>query len=677
MSDVLDWFDLQLSIAKALVAWATRAAPLSIPPERRRETMNNAWSLFTFLIAFIYMSQFKCLSTNPPYFDAKLMDSLLDPSRFRPDRLPSPAFMPRDDDFVELLRSADFDVRLQTLNRVINLSKRDPDWFTRFAKKGELFKNLDRILMDDRWEVQHQCIKFLVEAMPTFGNCLEYCVCYVMPNLIPKLGSSKITVRKVSVQAIQAFLKSQPGALGSVLKMLVNYLLTSPDRTTKSEVLQEVPALFITEVMQSNWFALVDCLTQWLATADKETIERIVVVTKKLEVYIGNDAFSRLLQNLSANQQRDYNKCSSNVTIVIDETEKRKTLIMKLERTYLFRLVLRLNHKNCLFSNLFHFPTTFQLKQIIEKITPEEVARLVPHLHSYLIGLSHVLTDLNFKVVVLALDVVRITVNRLKSHMEAHLQVVNILTAALMIISASKINFTAVINVMVPLLMDPKRRVRLAAFEQLSVVAYLMNGKIDPLLRAVRDAELRYKANGLYNAVMARIHRHLLPRIRYDGLIEYSTPPITDSSFNVKESELRSADNVDLLWILHAGGENHDRLVSPVSVVANIAKSLNDFRKESDKTSRYQAEDNHIYNIKHNALTGETNPPFNVSKSSKEEEKTVTKKIRQFKDQTASNCESEFKYKFLACTAEEEQFDCKRGQRKLFHSSLLPMFNPN
>lgn len=59
---------------------------------------------------------------------------------------------------------------LQTLNRMASLSRRDPDWFTNCARKGELFKNIDRILSDDRWEVQHQCIKFLQEAMATFGS---------------------------------------------------------------------------------------------------------------------------------------------------------------------------------------------------------------------------------------------------------------------------------------------------------------------------------------------------------------------------------------------------------------------------------------------------------------------------------------------------------------------------
>ncbi|KJH40927.1 HEAT repeat protein [Dictyocaulus viviparus] len=83
-------------------------------------------------------------------------------------------------------------------------------------------------------------------------------------------------------------------------------------------------------------------------------------------------------------------------------------------------------------------------------------------------------------------------------------EVVNILTSALMITSSSRINFTAVLNLLVPLLIDPKRRVRLAAFEQLSVVGYLMSDKIDTLLKTVKNAEDRQSARGLSNAVMAQ-----------------------------------------------------------------------------------------------------------------------------------------------------------------------------
>lgn len=31
-------------------------------------------------------------------------------------------------------------ILLQTLNRAVGISKRDPEWFQRFTKKGELFK---------------------------------------------------------------------------------------------------------------------------------------------------------------------------------------------------------------------------------------------------------------------------------------------------------------------------------------------------------------------------------------------------------------------------------------------------------------------------------------------------------------------------------------------------------
>uniref|UniRef100_A0A158P7D2 TOG domain-containing protein n=1 Tax=Angiostrongylus cantonensis TaxID=6313 RepID=A0A158P7D2_ANGCA len=532
------------------------------------------------------------------------MDSLLEPLHLRADRIPSPAFMPREDDYAELLRSSDFDVRLQTLNRLPGIARRDPEWFTNYPRKGELFKNFDRILADDRWEVQHQCIKFLQTSMTTFGSNLEYCMCYLMPNLIPKLGNSKITVRKITAQAIQAFLRHKPEALGSFL------------------------------LVTCDWSILLDTLTKLLATSESEFAELAALVAKKLEVYLGKSIFTRMLDELSASQQKDYARFSKNVVVSpIESTQSAQSAStnrssMKLasgERRLRFGMVPSV--------------VAAMLKQLIEDITSEEISRLVPHLHSYLISLSNVLSELNFKVVILGLDVVRLTVNRLKSHMEAHLQqvvtllaqhfgnqkaivkqlimmtfmdlfqninpkavvgalcvylenknsrireeVLNILTSALMITSSSRINFTALLNMLVPLLLDPKRRVRLAAFEQLSVVGYMMNGKVDILLKMVRDAEGRHSARGLTNAVMARLRRQTLPRIRYDGLIDYSTPPVNDS-FGVPESELADENNLDLNWILYAGENAASRPISPLSIAAGVTKGYVGYK--SHKTTAW------------------------------------------------------------------------------------------
>ncbi|VDM52153.1 unnamed protein product [Angiostrongylus costaricensis] len=447
----------------------------------------------------------------------------------------------------------------QTLNRLSGIARRDPEWFTNCPRKGELFKNFDRILADDRWEVQHQCIKFLQNSMTTFGSNLEYCMCYLMPNLIPKLGNSKITIRKITAQAIQAFLRHKPEALGSFLVVFIQFLL----------------------------------------------------------VYLGKSIFTRMLDELiplaqSASTNRSSMKLASGERRLRFGIVPSVVAAMVMDNT---DVAIRISGLE-------------KLKQLIEDITSEEISRLVPHLHSYLISLSNVLSELNFKVVILGLDVVRLTVNRLKSQMEAHLQqvvtllaqhfgnqkavvkqlimmtfmdlfqninpkavvgalcvhlenknsrireeVLNILTSALMITSSSRINFTAVLNILVPLLLDPKRRVRLAAFEQLSVVGYMMNGKVDILLKMVKDAEGRHSARGLTNAVVARLRRQTLPRIRYDGLINYSTPPVNDS-FGVPESELVDENNLDLNWILYAGENTarHFRPISPLSIAAGLTK---------------------------------------------------------------------------------------------------------
>ncbi|CAI5452065.1 unnamed protein product [Caenorhabditis angaria] len=554
------------------------------------------------------------------------MASLFDALTKNADRLPTPNFLPED--FLDLLRSPDFDTRLQTLNRASGISKRDPDWFTRFPKKGELFKCLDKILIDERWELQHQCIKFLAEAMPTFGTSTEYCMCYVMPNLIPKMGSPRITVKKVCQQAIITFLRLKPEALQSFLKMLGNYVQNNPNDL---QILKELPAFFIPELSKLNWTALVEMYANQEATKDNG------LILKKLSEYIGVDTYNSIVSSMSPEKRENISKMTENVKVENTNDQNRSInrasikLVSGNERRLRFGIVPALvaslisddQDINSRISGLE------KLKQIIEQITPEEINRLVPHLHSYLLLLSNVLSDLNFKIVVIALDIVRLTVHSLRNHMEAHLQqlvslvskhfgnqksvikqlimmtfmdlfqhinpksvsaslrpylenknsrtreeVLNILTAALMTISPSKFNMTPVINNLIPLLNDVKRRVRLAAFEQLSVVAYLMNNKYEPIMKIVREIEVEQSARGLSEAVQSRIRRQLLPRIRYDGLIEYSTPPISDTAFAVDENEMANPENADLTWILNSGGREidpFDRTVSPVSLAGNLA----------------------------------------------------------------------------------------------------------
>uniref|UniRef100_A0A8R1I8G4 TOG domain-containing protein n=1 Tax=Caenorhabditis japonica TaxID=281687 RepID=A0A8R1I8G4_CAEJA len=532
------------------------------------------------------------------------MTSLFDALSRSTDRLPSPNFLPED--FLELLKSPDFDTKLTTLIRAATIAKREEEWFTRFQKKGELFKCIDKIISDDRWELQHQCIKFLVEAMPTFGSATEYCMCYVMPNLIPKLVSNKVTVRKITHQAIAMFLRLKPEALQSFL------------------------------LSKSNWSCLVETLT--IEANIRGCEEQAGVLMKKLHYFVGNEAWQKIVGNLPLEKHEILERVTENVHIEQQAADSNRSPAIRsatkpqsgVERRLRYGIVPSLvcamiaeeSDANQRISGLE------KLKQIIDQISGEDIARLVPHLHSYLLMLSNVLEDLNFKVVVLALDIVRATAQHLKGHMEAHIQqfvnlvakhfgnqksvikqiimmtfmelfqninpktvggclrvflenknsrvreeVINIYTASLMTNSPSKFNLTPLVNILVPMFHDPKKRVRLAAFEQLSVLAYLMNGKTEQIMKAVRDFESEQNTRGLVDAVTARIRRQVLPRIRYDGLIEYSTPPMMDS-FDLAESEMNLPANADLAWIVSNGGVEPDpfeRTMSPISLAGNLA----------------------------------------------------------------------------------------------------------
>ncbi|VDO36994.1 unnamed protein product [Onchocerca flexuosa] len=130
-------------------------------------------------------------------------------------------------------------------------------------------------------------------------------------------------------------------------------------------------------------------------------------------------------------------------------------------------------------------------------------------------------------------------------------EILNIMTAALLTFDSRSINLKAIADVVVPLLADQKRRVRLAAFELFAVFAHLSSSSIKRLLKSVSNLEQKHRAYGLLNAVKERISRKTLPKIRSDGLIEYAIP-LDVGILMDREGWKKSlkTDNLDYEWIM-------------------------------------------------------------------------------------------------------------------------------
>ena len=85
----------------------------------------------------------------------------------------------------------------------------------------------------------------------------------VLPDLIPCLGSARISLRKAAIQAVQVYLRFSAD-ITKILKSVVTFGLEHPEQTVVHEILISIPLLFQKGFTQPNIFHLVSGLAKKL-----------------------------------------------------------------------------------------------------------------------------------------------------------------------------------------------------------------------------------------------------------------------------------------------------------------------------------------------------------------------------------------------------------------------------
>ncbi|VDD89628.1 unnamed protein product [Enterobius vermicularis] len=520
--------------------------------------------------------------------------------------------LPHDDTIIELLGSYEFDVRLQTINGLSAIARHDSQWFTKFLRKGELVKQLELLLNDERWEVQHQTLKFLLDALPTFGTNTDFCMSYLLASIVMKLSSSKLTVRRLTNNLLIVYLKSSPSIVTIIQKILVDFLHQAQvEPKIKVAVLNEIPNLFIAECGIKNWNILGDGLQKAFST-DPKLLQKIAEVQERLDAYLKR-CNPRLSTSMSDRQvsaislESSVRKTADSRVKEVVSADGRSTVVCSNSscRRYRFRVIpeeifnaLQQTNDAAIKSSGLE-----KMRAIIKNVTADDIKKIVPHLHSYFVALSKVLQDSDDNIIINCLEVIKLSIQKFNGYLDDHCQqiialvgknfgteralirqltmsiclelmrntnvkvvmsglcpytddknsrvkeeVLNILTAGCLKFDASKLNLRAVADVIVPLLIDEQRRVRLAAFELFAVISSIDSNDSDDLLGLVRNLEAKKRTYGLTDAVARRVSRNVLPKIRFDGLIEYSTP-FSLLSPSMLGSESRNHENADYNWI--------------------------------------------------------------------------------------------------------------------------------
>ena len=115
------------------------------------------------------------------------------------------------------------------------------------SDKIRVFQILDNHLKCSKdWEVKQFAVQLIHDILPHVGgDSLDNCMAEVLPNLIPFLGSAKVSVRKAAIQTVQVYLRFTAD-IANVMKAIVNFGLEHPDleKNVMHETLISIPLLF-------------------------------------------------------------------------------------------------------------------------------------------------------------------------------------------------------------------------------------------------------------------------------------------------------------------------------------------------------------------------------------------------------------------------------------------------
>ena len=135
--------------------------------------------------------------------------------------------------------------------------------------------------------------------------------------------------------------------------------------------------------------------------------------------------------------------------------------------------------------------------------------------------------------------------------------VLNMIMFGLLTFPSNEFDLKNIAATVVPTLVDPKRRVRHAALESVSILAaFLGPSKAVPLIRAIELLESHFeKGVGVLSAVQARLARRQLARVTGEGLVDYAlaiptTATRSDRTSPSRGHQAQSKWGSDVDWIL-------------------------------------------------------------------------------------------------------------------------------
>lgn len=173
-----------------------------------------------------------------------------------------------------------------------------------FNKLG-FFEELYKLLADDVWEIRNEATLLILDLLPYLKADLDSCLSIVLPNLVPNLGASRITLQKSTIQLLTTYASVSKDKEGLV-EDLVTYGVNHKNKKVRKLVTLNVVNLLNEDFSSADLSPLTQALYRKVYDADVKPV--VIPTLRELRNLVGEPKFTCHLNRISSKSRERLNK---------------------------------------------------------------------------------------------------------------------------------------------------------------------------------------------------------------------------------------------------------------------------------------------------------------------------------------------------------------------------------
>jgi len=212
-----------------------------------------------------------------------------------------------EQDMVRRLTDARFNGRDDALEWLKESIRRCDGSHVPFTDPLSVFQGLSVAVEDDEWDTRYQCVKVVDDLVPLLDTSdVEQCMHEVLPQMVRRLGDTKVTVSRAAVTALATYAECTTD-IQILYDAIVRYGLKADDDKLRRAVVDSVSSLLeASGGRHPNLEHLVASLIE--LTFDTNFLRPVEMCLRKMSLYVGATEFDACVNQLSTSTQARYHE---------------------------------------------------------------------------------------------------------------------------------------------------------------------------------------------------------------------------------------------------------------------------------------------------------------------------------------------------------------------------------